>query len=61
MVIYAAMRSVMAKGPGLCGRKAAVLELTTQLDHHICGDDGGFIIWMNSFQMSLNLLVKRTI
>lgn len=35
-------------------------QLTTQLQlqHHICGDSGCFIIWMNSFPTSQNHLVK---
>lgn len=54
MVIYVAIHSVMAKGPGLCERKAALVQLkmTTQLECDICGDSGCFNIWINSLQMN---------
>lgn len=35
-------------GEGKAARPCS--ELTTQLEHHICGVRGCFIIWMNSFQ-----------
>lgn len=46
MVISAAMHLATAKGKPL----VLASELTTQLEHHICGVRGCFIIWMNSFQ-----------
>lgn len=57
-----AVHTVMTKGRGVCERKSCCTctELTTQLEHHICGDSGCFIIWMNSFQTSLNHLVRWT-